>query len=125
MVQDKQEQQRVVWNRLQEHHSNLAGRLSEQKQRYLALCQELNPRTTPAKSSHDLLYRDTDILHQVLNGVMKHLITWIKAVIGEAEIDARCRRFPPNHHIRLFMKDICNLSQVTGTEHDQILPVPP
>ncbi|KJA16740.1 hypothetical protein HYPSUDRAFT_93749, partial [Hypholoma sublateritium FD-334 SS-4] len=40
--------------------------------------------------------------------------------IGEAEIDARCRRLPPNHNIRLFMKGITQLSRVTGTEHDQI-----
>jgi hypothetical protein len=39
---------------------------------------------------------------------------------GDAEIDARCRRLPPNHHIRLFMKGISHLSRVTGTEHDQI-----
>ena len=61
-----------------------------------------------------------DILHQVLNGIMKHLIAWIKAAIGQAKIDVHCHRFPPNHHIWLFMKGICNLSRVTGTEHEQI-----
>ncbi|KAF9037189.1 hypothetical protein BJ165DRAFT_1353838 [Panaeolus papilionaceus] len=61
-----------------------------------------------------------DILHQLYQGVFKHTVAWIKALVGEAEIDARCRRLPPNHHIRLFMKGISNLSRVTGTEHDQI-----
>ena len=56
--QDKEEQQRVVWARLRGLCSNLADRLSEQKKRYLALCQELNPRTTQVESSHDPLYRD-------------------------------------------------------------------
>ena len=56
--QDKEEQWRVVWARLQSHHSNLASRLSEQKSRYLALCQELNPRTTQVKSSQEPLFRD-------------------------------------------------------------------
>src|SRR6266702_3054052 len=37
-----------------------------------------------------------------------------------AEIDARCRRLPPNHNIRLFMRGISSLSRVTGHEHDQI-----
>ncbi|KAJ6562917.1 hypothetical protein B0H10DRAFT_2239780 [Mycena sp. CBHHK59/15] len=61
-----------------------------------------------------------DILHQLYQGIVKHLISWLKGCCGEAEIDARCRRLPPNHNIRLFMKGISNLSRVTGKEHDQI-----
>ena len=57
--QDKAEQWRIVWARLWSHHSNLASRLSQQKECYLALCQELNPRTTQVKSSHEPLFRDT------------------------------------------------------------------
>ncbi|KAF7292189.1 hypothetical protein MIND_01246200 [Mycena indigotica] len=61
-----------------------------------------------------------DVLHQLYQGVIKHLIAWVMACCGEAEIDARCRRLPPNHNIRLFMKGISGLSRVTGREHDQI-----
>lgn len=61
-----------------------------------------------------------DILHQLYQGVLKHVVKWICEAVGEAEIDARCRRLPPNHNIRLFMKGITQLSRVTGTEHDQI-----
>ncbi|PPR02155.1 hypothetical protein CVT26_012116 [Gymnopilus dilepis] len=61
-----------------------------------------------------------DILHQLYQGLLKHLISWIRAVCGDAEIDARCRRLPPNHCIRLFFNGISHLSRVTGTEHDQI-----
>ncbi|KAJ7724958.1 hypothetical protein DFH07DRAFT_871823 [Mycena maculata] len=61
-----------------------------------------------------------DILHQLYQGVVKHLIAWLTACCGEAEIDARCRRLPPNHNIRLFMNGISNLSRVMGKEHDQI-----
>ncbi|KAF8958080.1 hypothetical protein BDZ97DRAFT_1906593 [Flammula alnicola] len=53
-------------------------------------------------------------------GVFKHILAWIYSACGEDEIDARCCRLPPNHHIRLFMKGITQLSRVTGTEHDQI-----
>ena len=60
--QDKDEQRRVVWARLLSQCSNLAGRLSESKARYLALRQELNPRTTQVESSHDPLYRDIRML---------------------------------------------------------------
>ncbi|KAJ6631941.1 hypothetical protein B0H10DRAFT_2159548 [Mycena sp. CBHHK59/15] len=52
-----------------------------------------------------------DILHQLYQGI---------ECCGEAEIDARCRRLPPNHNVRLFMSGISNLSRVTGKEHDQI-----
>ncbi|KAH6911156.1 hypothetical protein BKA70DRAFT_1423909 [Coprinopsis sp. MPI-PUGE-AT-0042] len=61
-----------------------------------------------------------DVLHQLYQGVVKHLISWIKQACGANELDARCRRLPPNHNIRLFLNGISHLSRVTGTEHDQI-----
>jgi hypothetical protein len=61
-----------------------------------------------------------DILHQLYQGVIKHLIGWLRNACGDAEIDARCRRLPPNHNIRIFMNGITHLARVTGTEHDQI-----
>ena len=51
---------------------------------------------------------------------MKHLLKWVKSVFGVIEIDARCHRLPPNHNVRLFMKGISCLSQVSGQEHNQI-----
>lgn len=61
-----------------------------------------------------------DILHQLYQGVLKHLIAWLRTICGDAEIDARCRRLPPNHNIHLFMNGISGLSRVSGAEHDQI-----
>ncbi|TEB23184.1 hypothetical protein FA13DRAFT_1757116 [Coprinellus micaceus] len=61
-----------------------------------------------------------DVLHQLYQGVMKHMVGWLVEVYGAAEIDARCRRLPPNHNIRLFMKGISSLSRVTGQEHTSI-----
>jgi hypothetical protein len=61
-----------------------------------------------------------DLLHQGYQGLIKHLISWLKAACGEAELDARCRRLPPNHNIRLFTKGISHLARVTGKEHNQI-----
>ncbi|KAH8085426.1 hypothetical protein BXZ70DRAFT_1045629 [Cristinia sonorae] len=58
-----------------------------------------------------------DILHQLYQGVVKHLISWLTKAFGATEIDARCRRLPPNHSARLFTKGITTLSKVTGTEH--------
>ncbi|KAH9169618.1 hypothetical protein EDB89DRAFT_1908390 [Lactarius sanguifluus] len=45
-----------------------------------------------------------DILHQLLQGVMKHLMTWLKKAFGPVAIDARCQSLPPNHHITTFAK---------------------
>ncbi|KAK7439988.1 hypothetical protein VKT23_017241 [Stygiomarasmius scandens] len=61
-----------------------------------------------------------DVLHQLYQGVLKHLIGWLKTICTPQEIDARCRRMPPNHNIRVFMQGISGLSRVTGAEHDQI-----
>ena len=58
-----------------------------------------------------------DVLHQLLQGVFKHLIAWLLEAFGPAEIDARCRSLPPNHHISTFAKGISRLSRVTGKEH--------
>ena len=62
----------------------------------------------------------SDVLHQLYQGVIKHLINWIKSIFGSTEIDARCRRLPPNHNLRYFSKGITSLSHVTGKEHSDI-----
>jgi len=61
-----------------------------------------------------------DVLHQLYQGLIKHLLGWLSAACGGAEIDARCHRLPPNHHIHLFSKGITCLSRISGTEHAQI-----
>ncbi|KAN0131568.1 hypothetical protein V8E53_010676 [Lactarius tabidus] len=58
-----------------------------------------------------------DILHQLLQGVFKHLVAWLINTFGSSEIDARCRSIPPNHHISIFAKGISSLSRITGKEH--------
>ena len=66
-----------------------------------------------------------DILHQMLQGVMKHLISWLTSpgAFRTAKIDARCRSLPPNHHITTFVKGITILSRVTGLEHKQMCKI--
>ena len=63
-----------------------------------------------------------DILHQLLQGVMKHILAWVSkpTVFGSEEINVRCRRLPPNHNITIFTKGVTTLSRVTGLEHKNI-----
>ncbi|THH15756.1 hypothetical protein EUX98_g9415, partial [Antrodiella citrinella] len=61
-----------------------------------------------------------DILHQLYQGVVKHLVSWVKTAYSQNEIDARCRRLPPGHHVRVFTKGISSLYQLTGREHADI-----
>ncbi|KAN0140201.1 hypothetical protein V8E53_002097 [Lactarius tabidus] len=66
-----------------------------------------------------------DILHQMLQGVMKHLITWLTSpgAFRTAKIDMHCRSLPPNHHIMTFVRGISILSRVTGLEHKQMCKI--
>ncbi|KAF8257912.1 hypothetical protein EI94DRAFT_1626418, partial [Lactarius quietus] len=61
-----------------------------------------------------------DILHQLLQGVMKH-VTWIThpLVFSMIDVNAWCRSLPPNHHTTLFVKGL-PFSHVTGKEHKDI-----
>ncbi|KAH9056274.1 hypothetical protein EDB87DRAFT_1533629, partial [Lactarius vividus] len=60
-----------------------------------------------------------DILHQMLQGIMKHLIAWLthSGLFGAGQIDVQCRSLPPNHHIRTFSNGISTISCVSGQEH--------
>ncbi|KAH9000966.1 hypothetical protein EDB86DRAFT_3074969 [Lactarius hatsudake] len=61
-----------------------------------------------------------DLLHQIYQGTVKHIVRWIVKAIGAEEVDARCRCLPPNHNLRSFTKGISTLSRVTGQEHNQM-----
>lgn len=69
----------------------------------------------------DIYYSITpDILHQLYQGIIKHLVSWLRKAVGDAEINARVSRLPPNHQMRYFSKGITHLSRVTGREHSQV-----
>jgi len=93
---------------------------------FLQACASIRIKPTPRPFWLKLpflhIYRSItpDILHQMYQGVMKHVIQWVITILGSAEIDARCRRMPPNHNIRVFTRGISSLSRVTGQEHDQM-----
>ena len=61
-----------------------------------------------------------DVLHQLYQGILKHLISWVTTACGVEEIDTWCRRMPPNHNVRHFLKGITSLLRVTGQKHNQM-----
>ncbi|KAH9829113.1 uncharacterized protein C8Q71DRAFT_718714 [Rhodofomes roseus] len=64
-----------------------------------------------------------DILHQLYQGMVKHVVAWLKSAYGARAIDARFQALPPNHNLRHFSKGISHLSRVSGTEHQDICRV--
>ena len=64
-----------------------------------------------------------DILHQMLQGMVKHLIRWLVGIFGAAAIDARYKAIPPNHKIMIFTKGIARLSRVSGHEHKKMCSI--
>ena len=61
-----------------------------------------------------------DILHQLHQGLLKRLFSWLADAYGADEINKRFQRLLPNHHVRIFTSGITELSRVTGKEHSLI-----
>lgn len=61
-----------------------------------------------------------DILHQLYQGVIKHLVKWLQKLVGKKELDARMQRTPKVHGLRSFEKGISVLQRISGTEHKAI-----
>ena len=93
---------------------------------YVQACRDANIKPIQHPFWQDLPYVNIfqsitpDILHQLHQGVVKHLIGWLRAACSDSVIDERVRQLPPNHSIRIFNKGITSLSRVSGTEHRQI-----
>jgi hypothetical protein len=91
-----------------------------------AACYEVGPKPIPHPFWQSFLLTDIfllitpDILHQMLQAMMKHLIGWLVSIFGAAAIDAWCKAIPPSHKIMLFTKGIATLSWVSGHEHKKM-----
>lgn len=62
------------------------------------------------------LAQTPDILHQLYQGVLKHLIEWCQRLLTETELDNRIRRLPHGLGLRHFKNGISALSQISGSE---------
>lgn len=86
-------------------------------------CQELNVsgyavipfwRDLPYTDIHSCI--TPDVLHQLYQGVFKHIVEWCTYLVDERELDRRIRCLPPAYGVRHFKNGISALSQVSGTE---------
>lgn len=64
-----------------------------------------------------------DVLHQLYQGVLKHLIGWIQVIMTEEEFDRRIQSLPPAFGVRHFAEGISSLKQVTGPERKHLAKV--
>jgi hypothetical protein len=62
----------------------------------------------------------SDVLHQLYQGVIKHLITWCQKCMTKKELDARVRCLPPAYGVRRFKNGISALNQISGPERKHI-----
>lgn len=58
-----------------------------------------------------------DVLHQLYQGVFKHIVEWSAELFNEHELDRRIRCLPPAYGVRHFKKGISALSQVSERKH--------
>jgi hypothetical protein len=64
-----------------------------------------------------------DVLHQLYQGVLKHLIHWCMRTMTPEELDQRIRCLPPAYGLRHFKKGISVLSQISGTERKHMAKI--
>ena len=68
----------------------------------------------PLANIHDAI--TPDVLHQLYQGVFKHLVNWCTRIVGAEELDRRIRTLPPMHGVRHFKNGFSALSQISGSE---------
>lgn len=64
-----------------------------------------------------------DILHQLYQGVFKHLIEWCQLIVGEKVLDQRIRALPRGFGLRRFKNGISALAQISGSERKNMAKI--
>ncbi|TFY50237.1 hypothetical protein EVG20_g11637, partial [Dentipellis fragilis] len=72
----------------------------------------------PHANIHDTI--SPDILHQLIQGMIKHLIEWVTTLVSSSELDARLKRLPEAHGVHHFTNGISGLSQISGPERKEM-----
>ncbi|KAF9533412.1 hypothetical protein CPB83DRAFT_757482, partial [Crepidotus variabilis] len=64
-----------------------------------------------------------DVLHQIYQGVIKHILGWCTTLLTEKEFDARVRALPPAFGVRHFQNGFSVLSQISGPERKEMTKI--
>lgn len=64
-----------------------------------------------------------DVLHQLYQGVFKHLVSWCQDLLSPEELDNRLCCLPPGSGLRHFKNGISSLSQISGKERKDMAKV--
>lgn len=64
-----------------------------------------------------------DVLHQLYQGIFKHILSWCQIIIPSKELDARISRLPFGPGLRRFKNGISDLSQISGSERKNMAKV--
>ena len=64
-----------------------------------------------------------DVLHQLYQGVLKHLIGWCQRILTPQQLDQRIRCLPPGFGVRRFKNGISALSQISGPERKNMAKI--
>ena len=64
-----------------------------------------------------------DVLHQLYQGVFKHLIEWCQNCVGKQELDQRIRALPQAFGLKRFKNGISALSQISGSERKNMAKI--
>lgn len=61
-----------------------------------------------------------DVLHQLYQGIFKHMVAWCAHFMHPSELDARIRALPPCFGVRHFQNGWTALSQISGRERKEM-----
>lgn len=64
-----------------------------------------------------------DVLHQLYQGVLKHLIGWCQRILTPQQLDQRIRCLPPAFGLRRFKNGLSALSQISGPERKNMAKI--
>ena len=64
-----------------------------------------------------------DVLHQLYQGVIKHMIDWCSSLIDDSELDSRVHSLPPSFGLCHFKGGWSCLSQISGKERKDMAQI--
>ncbi|KAF8873853.1 hypothetical protein CPB84DRAFT_1817951 [Gymnopilus junonius] len=64
-----------------------------------------------------------DILHQLYQGILKHLIAWCQSILTPEQLDEHIRCLPHGLRLRQFKNGLSALSQISGPERKNMAKI--